>query len=236
MPDFVPRADVKFNTFARRFCTVMAELAGEFNIAPSRIDELLAAQQDFAVRYQCAATFRSPAARYAKNEARKTLLRLIRAIAGAVKITASEEQCARLGIPPRRRRKAPLLPRPSTAPRVIVRRVEGRTLHLLVCDQNGKAKPHGVSAAAIFLVPGDTPPTGKADLGHPRHTTRRFIKLQLPTDLPPGTKVWLTARWSNPRHEVGPLCNPIELRAGYDLAPQIKRHDTASKIPLPRAA
>jgi len=50
------------------------------------------------------------------------------------------------------------------------------------------------------------------------NTTQTRTAVRFNGELPPGTKVWLSAFWCNPRLQSGPPCNPVSTNIAGGLA------------------
>ena len=104
-------------------------------------------------------------------------------------------------------------PVPTVAPVLIVRGVNGWTVDVQLKDAlnlNSRSKPANVDGAIIFGYLGETaPPPGAPGWEFQTNTKKTRNSVTFPTTLEPGTKVWLTAFWYNPRGESGPACAPV---------------------------
>lgn len=47
------------------------------------------------------------------------------------------------------------------------------------------------------------------------NTTRTDTSVEFDTLIAPGTKVWLTAFWRNPKDERGPVATPVSTQINY---------------------
>ena len=66
-----------------------------------------------------------------------------------------------------------------------------------------------MAGASVFSFVGATPPVGVFGWNFEGNTGRTIIDAQFAGTLAPGTVVWLTAFWYNPRAESGPGCSPV---------------------------
>jgi len=101
---------------------------------------------------------------------------------------------------------------PESAPGVSVLSRDGTrvTYRLHNRDTSGsRARPATSDGATIFTFVGEQPPadlrnwTGNGNVGRPK------FEVTFPVDLPPGTAVWLCARWYNV-HGAGPVSSPMQ--------------------------
>jgi hypothetical protein len=147
-----------------------------------------------------------------KNAARKSLrdnaVMLIRIIQATTSVTAAQKQ----GLGIRVRRPATPSPVPDGAPGMTVISVRGWTVKVRLYDgatTGHRGKPPRVIGASWFTFIGDEPP---ADVGLWRfngNTGRTAIEFTFPSSLPPGARVWMTARWFNGRKQGGPMSQPV---------------------------
>ena len=210
MPDPVPRKDSELLTWSRALCDGISLYAAELNIPPDQVAELLARREVFRAAYfRAYSPARSMADTRAKNDARKDFLRVARPLARMTYYSATSTQRIKMGLKPRRRGKAPPLPRAVTAPMLAIKSVVGRRLNLHISDRMGRAKPHGVDCAVIFWSAGENPAPNLGRRGLPIMASRRTCVIEIPGKLPPGTKIWVIAQWMNGRKERGPFCQPV---------------------------
>jgi hypothetical protein len=117
---------------------------------------------------------------------------------------------------PRRRH----VPAPTAPPRLLVREVTGRRVSVQVSDRDAttRRKPRDVSGVNVFAFIGDEPPARITRWQFVKGMTRTRTVIILDPQAPPGTKVWLTAQWTNWREEPGPLCTPVFTHLNHEGA------------------
>ncbi len=103
------------------------------------------------------------------------------------------------------------IPAPPTPPQIDLVSMVGRTLSIRLHngDSTRRGKPAGVAGASVFSYVGPTPPAEIASWKFEGSTTRTTTDVAFAPDLAPGTKVWVTAFWFNPRSQSGPACDPV---------------------------
>jgi hypothetical protein len=72
-----------------------------------------------------------------------------------------------------------------------------------------RGKPAGVQGARLYTHVGPAAPVEIRDWNFEGQTTRVTADVEFPLTTPPGTVVWITAQWYNPRGETGPGCPPV---------------------------
>jgi len=75
-------------------------------------------------------------------------------------------------------------------------------------DALKKAKPVGVSGAAVFSFIGSAPPAQLTDWVFQGNTSRTIVDITFPADTANGATVWVTAFWFNNRKQSGPATDP----------------------------
>ena len=104
------------------------------------------------------------------------------------------------------------VPVPPTAPVLLVRKVDGRTIEMSISDEltpGKKAKPTGVASYQIFSFIGANAPAELDEWDLEGSGTRFVMAVTVPASVEPGTKVWLCARWLNAKTQAGPVSAPI---------------------------
>ncbi|MEM9754100.1 MAG: hypothetical protein AAF916_12055 [Planctomycetota bacterium] len=109
------------------------------------------------------------------------------------------------------------IPRPERSPVLNVTDVFGRVISITLREReaNGdaaerRAKPAGVKGAALYYATGDTAPTDLQGWTFVGNVSRTNTTVTVPESVTPGTTVFLTAQWFNPRLETGPGCPPVQ--------------------------
>ena len=122
----------------------------------------------------------------------------------------TDEQRQALGLKIRDRHPTPI-PIPDTTPKIDIVKVIGRFVQLRIYDQSTPKKTRNPDArgANVWSYVGETPPTDINLWTLKGQPTRTHFDVEFSSDVPPGSKVWFTAAWYNPRGELGMLVQPV---------------------------
>lgn len=212
--DFLPRRDAELLSWAGNFADAILTDPAAYGLTIVQAAAFQARREAFGAAYELATV---PATRTrstvnAKDEARARLEVEARTLAGIVRAqsTVSNEQRVNLGVSPRQPRRG-RIPPPANRPALHVSDVRGRRISLRLSDPTAlrRGRPQGVAGAVIFLHVADAPPQSLAEWGFATQTTRTACTVAVGPDVPPGSKVWFSARWFNPRAELGPPAEPV---------------------------
>lgn len=159
---------------------------------------------------------RTPSAIVAKNDAKEALINgpggirelvdIIQAYPGTTNEMRSDLQITIRDVEP-----TPIDP-PSTAPVLQVTEVWGRQITVRIkisSESESRGKPTGVAGATVLRAVGENPPPGPSGWEFVGSTTRTKYTFTMPEAIEPGTKVWVTAFWFNPRAQSGPGATPV---------------------------
>jgi hypothetical protein len=91
------------------------------------------------------------------------------------------------------------------------------TVGLIDAASGKRRMPAGVKSAVIIARVGEDAPADVITRGAAYFTSRTRMAVQFPADLPPGTKVSITACWANPREQRGPISNAVFVHLGYGV-------------------
>jgi hypothetical protein len=147
----------------------------------------------------------------AKQMARFSLMRTMRDLYKKVRAAnLTNDKLEALGLP------VPNMPTPIPVPAMspqinIVSRHENTVRIKLTdpTDPSRRGRPPGVDGIAIFSFVGDEPPTTELGWDFQGNTTRMTVDISFPSSIEPGSKVWLTAFFFNPRALSGPAATPV---------------------------
>jgi hypothetical protein len=116
-----------------------------------------------------------------------------------------------LGISPRDTPHTPI-PVPATAPVLKVRKRSGTMIQVQLSEDGSlrRGRPRGVDGARVYSFIGTAPPTDNDAWVLEGQSTRTLVDLTFAADTAPGTSIFLTACWYNPRGEVSQACQPIQ--------------------------
>jgi hypothetical protein len=215
MADFLPSREASLVTWANNFSTLITATPTAFGLVAGQATSFATLNTAWVSAYNTAKapTTRSPSNIQAKKTAKHALIANARQLAAIIQkypsITNAQRSSLGLTVP-----SAPSpVPPPSDAPAMEITSVSGWTVNFRLHDAttgSKRGKPAGVSGASIFSFVGATPP-GDISAWKFEGSTSRTVKLQATFDssTAPGTKVWLTAFWFNPRKQSGPACSPV---------------------------
>ena len=178
---------------------------------------------------------RSPANTVAKATARRHLYNATKGLIDIMQASPvmDDDKRAALGITIRSRPS--VVPAPSAAPGVEVVGVSGHLFLLRLRDvasPDRRRRPANARQAAVYTFAGDAPP---ADVGRwemAELTGRTDVSVVVPAEVPPGTRVWVSACWVGTRSERGPYSVPVSRLVNFDdvVAPAAGAASPAMKI------
>jgi hypothetical protein len=212
--DFLPRRDADLRSWAANFAAAISSDPAAYGLSIEQAAAFQARQAAFDAAYELAT---APATRTrstvtAKDEARRSLEREARVLAGIVRARSdvSNEQRVNLGVSQRRQRRG-RIPAPVNRPVVHVSDVRGTRFALRLSDPGGlgRGRPPGVAGATVFVCIADAPPNSLDQWSFATQTTRTACTVVVGPHVPPGSRVWFSARWFNPRAELGPPGEPV---------------------------
>lgn len=212
--DFLPAREAELVTWSINFDTKITAAPTNYGLTVVLADNYNGLHEAFIAAYNMAndPLTRSPANIAAKNSAKEALIEYARMLARIVQATPGMPPAEKesLGLNPRTNEPSPV-PVPDEAPTLDVVEREGTTVRVKLHDGSGsrRGKPDGVAGASVFSYVGPTPPAEVSDWKFVENTTRTVIDVTFAAELAPGTVVWLTAFWYNPRAMSGPGCTPV---------------------------
>jgi hypothetical protein len=217
--DFFPRKDSDAVSYTRNFSTRLSDDPERYHVTPEKAAEYAVLVEQFAQAYQTSVepgTATRPATS-AKRHARRAVERATRALAGMIRPSLQISLADKILLGVKVRSRPSRIGRPTAAPRLSVRDVKGHTISvsLLDADVHKRRKPKGVHDAMIVACTGEWPTAEYKRWPYRKLTTRTRTQLTIAPHLPPGTKVWLTAWWMNPRGEAGPAATAAYTHVGY---------------------
>ena len=201
----------------RQFCeswlSTITPVPANFGLAASDVT-LLTAQ---LTNYQTAlATSEEPSTRTspavaATRTAKAVLINTMRSQHRKVMAAnLSDERLEQLGLQPRNMPTP--IPAPAMKPTINIVSRDENTVRIKFTDPtdpNRRGRPPGVDGVAVFSFIGDEAPTTEAGWKFEGNTTRMSISVVFPATVEPGSKVWLTAFFFNPRALSGPAATPV---------------------------
>ena len=213
--DYIPSTDAALLAFSAQFSAKVTAGPVPLGVTAAIATQLATYQSAYATALAAAT---NPATRgqstvFAKNEARVQLVSYIRHVAGQIQGTMSvtAQQKQDLGLTVRDVEPTPIPP-PANAPGIMIKSTFGTTVRIKLIDTTNptrRGKPPGVDGASVFSYVGDEAPADPSVWKFEGSTTRTTVDIDFPNTIAPGSKVWLTAFWFNPRALSGPGCPPV---------------------------
>jgi hypothetical protein len=145
----------------------------------------------------------------AKNQAKAALKANARMLARIVRANpaVTNDQRAKLGLTVPDPHLTPVQ-EPSDPPLLHVMSTYGRVVRVRLRDKfapTRRGKPPGIAGAAILSYTGQTTSARMSDWTYHGNATRTQFAVNIPSNVPPGAKVWIAAQWYNTRGERGPV-------------------------------
>lgn len=157
-------------------------------------------------------TTRTPEKVEQKKIAKKALITEARALIAIIQAApgTTDDMRRALDISIRDYEPTPV-PVPETSPTLAVVAVMGRTVKvkLTAGPGEGRARPAGVKGATLYYAVGDDFPLEMTGWEFKGNTTLTTVDMTIPTAVPAGSKVWVTAAWVNSKLQAGPVCSPV---------------------------
>jgi len=211
--NFLPSREADLVTWSANFKAKIAATPTAYGLTAGQASAYGTLHNAFVAAYQTAnnPNTRSPSNVIAKNTAMGALEANARMLARMVQATpgVTDQQKSDLGLTVR---VGPTpVPPPSDSPNIDVVARMGTTVSTRLHDGSGsrRGKPAGVAGASVFSFVGAQPPMNVNDWKFEGNNTRTAVDVTFDAGLAPGTVVWLTAFWYNPRGQSGPGCTPI---------------------------
>jgi hypothetical protein len=147
----------------------------------------------------------------AKQMARHTLMTTMRNLYKKVRAAnLTDDKLEALGLP------TPNLPTPipppAMSPQITIVARNENTVKIKFTDPTDptrRGRPDGVDGVAVFSFIGEVAPTTEAGWHFEGNTTRMTVDVTFPGSVTPGSKIWLTAFFFNPRALNGPAATPV---------------------------
>ena len=213
--NFLPDRDGDLVTWSVNFKTKITATPTAYGLTAPQSTAYGVKHDAYAAAYQTASNpdTRSPTNIIAKDVARFALAADARMLARIVQATPSvtAEQKSELGLTVRDVEPSPIPP-PAIAPGLDIVSTVGNTVRIRLHDVTNptrRGKPAGVAGASVFSFVGAAAPSELSDWRFEGNTTRTSVEIVFPAATPPGSKVWFTALWFNPRTQAGPTTAPV---------------------------
>jgi hypothetical protein len=205
--DYIPSKDSLLVIWARNFIKILGQSGELWGVTTEELNELKAADASFETMVdKVDSPSKTSVLVASKNEARKKLVALIRALVN-FKLrnpAITDPERVLLGIPVHDTTRTPI-PTPDIAPAFEIQVYDIRRLSVAYHHSEGKskAKPYGVNGAVVIYDVLDAPPT------HPTALTRGALATRSPHILDfaeeeRGQTAYVAICWQNEKGERGP--------------------------------
>jgi hypothetical protein len=210
--DFLPGREAELVTWINTFKSLITVNFAMYGLSSAQQAAYGTAATNFINAYNVAKAdaTRSPSNIIAKDAMKKIVIGQTRQLAGIVQKFpgTTNEMRSQLGLTVPAPH-SPIAP-PTDVPTLEIVERLGTMIRLRLHDATGnRSKPAGVRAANVYSHVGPTAPVQIGDWSYEGEATRAFVDITFPAETVPGTVVWFTAQWKNPRGEAGPGCAAV---------------------------
>ena len=211
---FVPNNDDKLLAWSVNFSAKLTAAPVTYGMVAAQATQYSTAHTAFATALTATKNpdTRTKASVNTKDLAKASLMVLARGFGKMIQANPNVTDALKIGMGLTVRAKPQPRPTPQTAPVIEVISVSGWTLKIALkaaADEKTRGKPVGVNGANVFSFVGPTPPSDMSQWKYEGMTGKTTVDVELPSSVPGGSRVWLTAFWFNGRKESGPAAPPI---------------------------
>lgn len=225
MPDdrYPPGREADLITATQTFIDVATPVPATYALTAAQLTALGAKLTDFQTKWDVCQVpgTKTKVAVQEKNASKVDLVFDLRTLVRITQNapTTTNAMRAALGIPLRAETAQPK-PVPPWAPELIVKKVWG---HQISCKiespvSEGRGWPPDVYGAQIYTLVAPEPTSDTTQYVPQGLVTRTSFIIQMPAEVPAGSKVWITAAFVNPRGQSGVACTPVLSGIGYEGA------------------
>jgi hypothetical protein len=214
MPDFLPSREPELVTWIGVFKGLITAAPTTYGLVAGQATTYGTLATNYVNAYNLAKAdaTRTPSNIIAKDDARKLVVANTRLLAGIIqKFPGTTDQMrSDLGLTVPASRTP--IPPPVFAPTIDIVSVSANTVKIRIHEDGGSSRrglPAGVKGISIFSAVGAAAPTVEADWTTEGITTRTVVDITFPATVTPGSKVWFTAFFFNPRLQNGPAATPV---------------------------
>lgn len=204
--------------YMQNFTGQIVATPGAFGVLVPTATALDAATDAFIASYNALITARANGVRSVtltndKNTKRDAMLLVAREVYGQVQdsLSVSDTQKLGLGITVKGQEPTPQ-PVPGTAPVIVVKKVDKRTVTLCFKDASDlerKGRPLATEGLTLFFAVGASAPNTAEGWTFQGSTGKTTVDVVVPQSVADGAKVWFTAFWFNNRKQSGPLAAAV---------------------------
>ncbi len=217
--NYLPRREAPLIDFMQEFIAVVSPAPENYGLDLTQAQAMIEAVDAFAAAYAVANnnTTRTPVAIQEKNAAKKQAIRVTRQTVGICQAWPEMTNAKRTALKISLRDEEPTPIGPPEEMPVLSVRATGQVLDLTLRSPTGeRQKPEGVRAAFVYTFVGESPVGDLTRWEFRGGTTRSDPQIVMDSSVTPGTKVWVTAQWVNPRDVPGPACAPVATHVGFE--------------------
>jgi hypothetical protein len=205
--DFLPSREPELVTWIGTFKSLITVNFALYGLTSAQQASFGTAATNFVNAYNVARAdaTRSPSNIIVKNDMKKIVVAQARELAGIIQKFpgTTDEMRSQLGLNVPSPRSPIAVP--TATPMVEVVERLGTNVRLRLHDGTGnRSKPKGVRSAKIYSHIGPTAPVDVDTWVYQGESTRALVDIAFDPATAPGTVVWFTCQWANPRGETGP--------------------------------
>lgn len=227
--DFLPDRQTELRACSQNFSQKISDSPATYGLTAAQAADYAALNDAYALALQTALrnSTRTPPAIAAKKDAMKALKAKARELARIIRanpeVTSFQRASLRLSLH-KPDDRSPRVGRPKTSPEVLLSIADGFSVNVRLRERDGyhRRRPHGVLGATIFTFVGAAAPESLRDWQFHGLTTRTKTRITFTGKEAPGSRIWITAQWINPRLQRGPASRPVctNLPGGMPMSSQ----------------
>ncbi|MCC7349428.1 MAG: hypothetical protein IT446_02570 [Phycisphaerales bacterium] len=210
---YLPGTDAGLADWALNFDTKITAAPGTYGLTALQAGVYGGLRTAYATALATATnpTTRGGSTIFAKNQAKKSLISASRELAAIVQAFPGTTDQMRYDLQLTVRKTPPSpVPVTSEVPLIDLKKVSGYTASIrLHAAGNRRGKPVNVAGAGVYGYVGPNAPTSEQQWTLLMNTTETSVDVTFGQQPAPGSTVWLTARWYNPKIEYGPAAEPV---------------------------
>ena len=216
----IPTVSTKLVPWATTFLDALTTSPANYQLDVGDLPPLTAATNAFLLAQSNVSNpaTRSHALVEARNAAQQAYYDVARTFYDSIQsnVEITNENKVTAGVHVRPASPTPI-PVPSTVPNIDIVSVTGSVVSLRIYDSATlkRGRPSGVQGANVYTYVGTTPPASIHQWMRFGQVTRTDFDVEFPSEVEPGSKVWFTAAWYNPRGQTGMFVAPISTHVQF---------------------
>jgi len=210
---WIPLRDQQLRAFTSAFLATITPSPTLYGLVIGDVTLLTSQVDDYTAKLAAAdePSSRTSVSIAAKQMSRRTLLGTMRNLYKKVlAANLTDDKLEALGLQPR---NAPSpIPVPAMKPVITVKSRDENTVTVVFTDPTDptrRGRPPGVDGIAVFSFVGPVAPTEADGWNFEGNSTQMKVNIGFPSSTPPGSKVWFTAFFFNPRAQSGEAATPV---------------------------